>query len=59
MDNVTDASGRRRGPVFIGKKYLEPTADGVVRIMEKEDHVRRSSRRSSSKPAEIQLCCRY
>lgn len=26
--------------VFIGKKWLEPTADGVVRILETEDHVR-------------------
>ena len=26
--------------VFIGKKWLEPTADGVIRILETEDHVR-------------------
>lgn len=35
--------------VFIGKKYLEPTAEGVVRLLETEDHVRAEVRAALQK----------
>ena len=59
VDNVTDAIRKSDAVlIFIGKKYLEPTADGVVRIMEKEDHVRaevRAALLKSGQKSEIVL----
>jgi hypothetical protein len=50
VDNVTAAIQKSDAVlVFIGKKYLEPTADGVVRIMEKDDHVRAEVRAALQK----------
>lgn len=35
--------------VFIGRKYLEPTAEGIVRLLEAEDHVRAEVRAALQK----------
>ena len=38
--------------IFIGKRYLEPTADGVIRLLETEDHVRAEVRAALQKSSE-------
>lgn len=59
VDNVTNAIQKSDAVlVFIGKKYLEPTTDGVVRLLQADDHVRaevRAALRKSSQKSEIVL----
>ena len=59
VENVIDAIRKSDTVlVFIGKKYLEPTAEGVVRLLQADDHVRaevRTALRKSGQKSEIVL----